>query len=372
MRILHLLDHTCDWEQRLAVGQLLDRLDSDTYQQTVASLSVHTPRSDAFPSTSILRCPDRFGFGIVASPAVRRVLGDHKIDLIVAWGTRAASAAVASRQDHVPIIVQRFDPAVGDREAKFLRTAAGSKVAIACAAGIVQRRLVETGVPMDRCVLVRPGVDFGLINTLKRDTNVRETFGIEADERLILMNRPVSRAGFHDRVLWAHQFKRYLDGRWRLVIPGGGEEVDRLRRLVAVGGFDPPIFADDVPMEELIASADVLVVPADADVSSTCIAWAMAAYVPVVGTATYSVAELIAHKNNGLLIKPEQGPSMSMRFVATLRQMGDMRKEKETARGQAYEVFGIRRFIDQFVQLIDNLQADNAPGEGITDSAIAG
>lgn len=373
MRILHLLDGSFDWEQRLAVGQLLDRLDSRENQQIVASLDVAVPRDHIFNGTPIHRCPDRFGFGVVAAPRVRRLLAEQKVGVIIAWGARAASAAISTKRDDVPLIAEWFDPQIADRDAKLLRTvSAASRSAIACSTGTVQRRLIEAGVPADRCVLIRPGVDFGLINRVKQDGGARASLGIELDERVVMMSEPTSRAGFHDRVVWAHQLQSYLSDHWRLVIPGVGPETDRLRRLVRVSGFDAPVFAGDASMEQLIASVDVLVVPADGDVSTTIIAWAMASYVPVVATAVYSVAELIAHRNNGLLIKPQKGPGMAIEFVSHLRQMGDMRKEKESARGQAYEVFSIRRFVDQHVTLMNNLSNDREVGEGIQDSAVEG
>ncbi len=371
MRILHLLDGACGWEERLAVGQILDRLDRNEHPQIVASLDIGVPRNDVFNGTPIIRCPDRFGLGIVSAPRVRRLLAKHAIDVIVAWGNRAASAAIASRPDQVPLIVQRFAPRVSDREARFLRTVAcARRTAIACTTGTVQRRLIEAGAPTERCVLIRPGVDFGLINRVKRDDDVRSSLGIAAEERLILMSPPTSREGYHDRLVWCQYFFGILDISDRIVVPGGGSEVDRLRRLVHSSGLVMPVFGGNLEMEELITSADVLVVPAGGDVSTTCIAWAMAAYVPVVATAVYSVAELIAHKSNGLLIKPEKGPGMALQFISHLQRMGDLRKEKETARGQAYEVFGIRRFVDQEVRLIENLLADQSPAAGIGDSAV--
>jgi len=55
-----------------------------------------------------------------------------------------------------------------------------------------------------------------------------------------------------------------------------------------------------------------------------------------------------------------------------LQDRASLDKAREVARGQAYEVFGVRRFIEQHMRVYDNLMSDRAPGEGITDSARAG
>ena len=122
--------------------------------------------------------------------------------------------------------------------------------------------------------------------------------------------------------------------------------------------------------EDLVATADALVVAALDDVSTTSIAWAMAAGVPIVASAVYAVAELIAHKHNGLLIKPESSQPMAVRIAAALSKIDLMAQETQRARSQAYEVFSVRRFADQHVQLYENLTAGAPPSTNITDSAI--
>ena len=122
--------------------------------------------------------------------------------------------------------------------------------------------------------------------------------------------------------------------------------------------------------EDLIAMADALIITPNTDVTTTSIAWAMAASVPVLGSAVYSVAELIAHKHNGLLIKPDPGPTTSVGIASMVTQLDTLSREKEVARGQAYEVFSPRRFVDQHLTLYDNLAGGVRPSENIHDSAV--
>ena len=102
-------------------------------------------------------------------------------------------------------------------------------------------------------------------------------------------------------------------------------------------------------------------------------AWAMAADTLVIGTATYAVAELIANRVNGLLFKQTPGRRMVPDIAPLLR--GDRSshvKLKEAARGQAYEVFGLRRCVEQTMQLYENLLAGENAEHNINDPAMTG
>jgi glycosyltransferase involved in cell wall biosynthesis len=128
---------------------------------------------------------------------------------------------------------------------------------------------------------------------------------------------------------------------------------------------------ESIDYRDLVAVADALVITPPLDVSATSIAWAMAASCPIIGSAVYSVAEFIAHKHNGYLIKPDRSQRMTFKIAAAVERVRDMTKEKETARGQAYEVFSVRRFVDQFVQISRNVLNGSPAAADIRDPAAA-
>jgi hypothetical protein len=55
-----------------------------------------------------------------------------------------------------------------------------------------------------------------------------------------------------------------------------------------------------------------------------------------------------------------------------LQDRASLDKAREVARGQAYEVFGLRRCIEQHMQVYENVMSERAPGEGIAESARVG
>ena len=96
----------------------------------------------------------------------------------------------------------------------------------------------------------------------------------------------------------------------------------------------------------------------------------MAAGLPVVGSAVRSVAELIADRSNGLLCKPAQPRALAQKQLTVLEDHDLRARLTETARGQAYEVFGMRRFTDDYHRLYENVLERRDAGDGIRDSAM--
>ncbi|MDO8629027.1 MAG: glycosyltransferase family 4 protein [Phycisphaerales bacterium] len=371
-RICHLFDAATGWEQRVAVSQLLDRLPRDHFTQMIAAVdpaAVPPLRSLATP----LRVFPRFArLNALVAPLFARFVETNRCDVIHAWGPDAAAvAAMASRR---PLVVELFDPALASRSVKLLRTLARPKeFGIICSCELVRRRMIEGGVPSGSCVTVRPGIDFAFVNRLRRGP-LRERLGISPDDFAILLPDPVTRNAGHFEAFAAGALMNHLAGNVKFIVPGRSPEQQRIARFAAVAPSRPRIITpgEAAPFEQLIPTADALVVPSDADVSTTAIAWAMASRVAVIAAAGYAVAELIANKVNGLLFKRTQGKSSTAALVKLLEDRTAQAKVKEAAHGQAYEVFSLRRCIEQHTRVYKNVISGAAPGEGITDSAQVG
>ncbi len=375
-RVLHLLDGEADWEQRLAVSQLLTRLPPGRCRQMVASLDRCLARSRWFGKQPVRLLPSDGATGLISGPVLRRIIDVHRIDVVHAWGTLAAKVAATGtvRGTACRLVISRFEPHLTSRLARLFRTLSDtSKPAFSCASETLRRRLLENGVDPRQCVVIRPGVDFATINAAKRDRDLRSRLGVSREDRLLIVAPTVTCTEGEERAVWAAHLARYVGAPYRTILCGRIPTDSRLRRLC--DRMPPPDTIIRAPAgcqyEKLIAIADALVVTPQHDASTTCISWAMAASTAVVGTAVYAVAELIAHRQSGLLIKPEPGPGMAVRIAQSIQQIDSLAKEKEFARGSAYEAFGVRRFVDQHLQLYENVLAGVAPGQSIRDSAIA-
>lgn len=370
--VCHLIDGAAGWEQRVVLNQLCERLPEDRWAQHVMSIGAapldKAPRG-RLRGPILPRVP---GAAWLSAPPVRRALESRAAALVHAWGLHAAVVAQAATE--LPLLVELFDPRLTSRDLKLLRTLSRPRgFAVVCASATLRRRMIEGGVSPEVCVVIRPGVDFSLL-TPQRRRKLRETLGISREHTALIAPPAVVRTGGTFEAFWAAELAHYVQPGVRVIVPGDTREVRRIRRLEATlptsGVLMTP--GNICRFEELIAAADVLVMAAQGDCSTTAIAWAMAAHVAIIGAADYSIAELVAHNVNGLLFKPVPGESRAVAIVRLLLQRDRLAKVRETARGQAYEVFGLRRCIDQHAQLYENLLSGVAPASGITDSAVAG
>lgn len=377
--ICHLFDGTSGWEERVAAKQLMERLPADRYSALVATIdSSALPLLSSFKNqVSVLaRRPVGGTIGdVLAAGSVARFVSRNRIDVVFAWGRSAARAAWMARRvvrnRCRSVVLELFDPAAAAAEGKFLRLATSvGGLALVSTSQTIQRRLYENGVGPEFCTVIRPAVDFAALNRARRG-GLREQLGIRADETAVLLPEPVRRRDHPFDAFWATVLLHHLGEGFRGVLPGCSREIDRLRRFAAALPTPAELITpgDGVRFEELIAMADVLLVPAAGDAPTAGIAWAMGAGAAIVAAAQHSVTELVVHRVNGLLFKQTPEKSSMMAIAALLRDRKSQLRLKEAARGQSYEVFGLRRFVDQHRRLLDNVLAGAAPGQGIADSA---
>lgn len=369
IRLGHLVDSDLAWDQRVAISQLIDRLPSDRFAQHVGALG-SVPRLTAAPLNVAPTVLSNLGTSAILNGTIVGRFADLRgLDLWHAWSAHAGACAVATGK---PVVLDVTDPALDRRTIKRIRALAECpRFAVSCSSQIVRRRLIEGGVPLDRTVVVRPGIDFAAINHHRR-SDVRHELGIARDDFVVICPERLSRSDGHLDACLATSMLGFAHGKLKLILPGSSPEQRRIERLCSALPMDRAVFCprDRYPTEQLIAVADALVMVPRGDIATTAIAWAMASETVVIGTATYAVAELISSRVNGLLFKQTPGRRM-VTDVAKLLQTRELHaKLRETARGQAYEVFSLRRYAEQTTRLYDNLREGRALDTGITDPAM--
>jgi len=370
--ICHLFDESAGWEQRIGASQLVARTDGGRRTH----LSVAIDDRGAFIARSLGRAFHRLHrvarFTPTVAPRLQRFLRDKNVCMLHAWGIEAALAGRAASS--TPMVVHLFEPDLSRAQVKLVRTLVQPHgFALCCAAETVRRRLIEGGVPPESCVVVRPAVDFGLIRTCQQ-SDIRERLGLDTRDFLVTIPEPVGARDDALEVYWAAELAAGVREGFRLAVPGSSRGARRIARLDQVGldtriVIRPPA---DVAFEALIAVADALVVVPDGSSSTTAVAWAMAAETTVIASAEYATAELIANRVNGLLFNRKHEDGIASVVARLLLDQSEYPKLREVARGHAYEVFGLRRYLEQHQRLETNLMSGSPPGEGVVDSARVG
>jgi glycosyltransferase involved in cell wall biosynthesis len=303
----------------------------------------------------------RFGWTGLGAVSLRRCVAGLDVRLMVAWGAGAAATCRAGRPD-VALVVVLHDLAPAGRLSRWVRSVADERVALVAPSQLLRRRLIEAGANPRRCRLIRPPVDSERLRSVDAE-RVAAELALPGGSPVLLMPGPPSRTGGHRYGVWAAAL---LQQRWadvRIIVPGSSPEQRRLRRFaegIELGGMT--VFTGDrYGWPELLAVADVLLVPATGDVDTTPLAWAMAAGVPIVGTATPAVEELIAAGRTGLLAEPRVLPSLTSMVMRVMDEQAVRRRIVEQARGVAFELFHGAGFDAGYHSLFDELVPQRSP-----------
>lgn len=366
--VCHAFDETADWQHRVAAGQLLDRLSAQKFDARLVTIASDSAAELHSLPGVLHRVSCIAGLNLLTAPLLKRLF-EQGVDLIHAWGPSAATASASDTQR--PLVVEMFDPALAVRSAKVLRSIARpTAFAVICSTQRIRRRLIENGVPPEACVVIRAGIDFAVIQKVRK-SRLRAELGIDEDDFVIVLPPRATDLDAVYAAFWTGAVLNHLDGHYKIIVPGSGPEVERLQSfddaLPIASALVAP--AKSVPFEQLISVADALLLPDPDDAPTTSIAWAFGAGAVVIAAATYAVTELVVNKVNGLLYKHRYGKSAAPRIAALLRERDSHRNVREAARGQAYEVFSLRRYVDQHVQVYENVLAGRPPSEGVTDPA---
>ncbi|MCK4660733.1 MAG: glycosyltransferase [Phycisphaerae bacterium] len=373
IQVLHVVDSTIGWDQRLAIEQLLNRLPAERFTQQVVGLG-HRKGEYARIDAPVKVMPHRPYLDFLTTPRLWSLLDKRRVDLVHAWGMHAISTSLSIGHNSFPIIASVFDPAATDRYSRSYRVKPQvRRLVFACATELVRRYLVEKGVSPEDTVLIRPGVNFSTLNRAKK-SNLRSRLGLSSRDVVLLTDYPATRQGGQFCAFWATAVRSFLDTGIKLMLPGDSRETERIRRLACAVGQTAVLVlpGDQYRQEKLIAIADCLLIPAVTGVSVTAIAWAMGAGIPVIASAGRATAELLRHHHNGFLIKPEETKRLAIRFAEAVGQRREWNNLTETARSQAYEVFSLHRCIEQTQNVYENLLANRPPSDGIKDPAIVG
>jgi glycosyltransferase involved in cell wall biosynthesis len=271
-----------------------------------------------------------------------------------------------------------FSPAAETkvRTVKWLRAVqAYRRLEVVCSTSTLHRRLVERGVPNERCHLVRPGVEFSRVRR-RRSSELRAALGLGDGDYVFLAAGESTRAANHVAALWAASILHVADPKYKLLVWGRGPMTGGVRRFAENTAADALRVAEarlgrKIQFEELLPAADAVLVTASGAVATLPIAICMAAALPIVATVTPTVAELLEDRHTALMSNPK--PRLIARRALDLVEDPNLQWSlSDMARTEAYEFFAQTRFVNQFREVYrQTAQSDRvevperAPGAGL-------
>lgn len=375
LRLVHLVDASVPFDAAMLCSLLAGRLPRTQVTQAVLSMGRPPVGLDVPADVTVSRASRPAPLPFATAMALEKRLAGIGADVIIAWSVIGIATLASRRRNRPPMVGVLCDPADARDASRWQQATRqlGHGCEIICTSGTVRRRLVESGTPLEATAVVRPGVDFAAIRRAREQRRCqRASLAVADDVRVFVTLSPPSRSGGQFLAAWATALLHHIWPDAVLIVPGTSREQRRIDRLVE-GIYCPQAYrltGEQLTPAEWLAVADAMLVPALDDVSTGQLAWAMAAGVPIVGSAVPAVAELVADRHNGFLCKPGEPHTLATRIRTAFESPDALQACVQTARQQAYEAFRAERCVDEFLRATGNL-ADGKPGlVGIQDAAI--
>jgi glycosyltransferase involved in cell wall biosynthesis len=297
------------------------------------------------------------------------------IDLVHAWGERALSVAALGTASPIVYSPTRFP---SRRATRWLRAVMSVRdVNVVCPTDTMRRAFVERGVPIGRCHLIRPGVDFSKIKR-RRNPALRRALGFADDDYVMLAAGESTRAAAHDQAVWAGSILHVLDPHYRLLLWGRGEMARRTQRFAekteqqTLLSVATKRLGRDVAFQELFAGADMVLATARGPVDTLAIAASMASGLPIVATVSTTVAELLEDRHTALMVGKAAPRAVAQRVLDLRADPSLQWSIADMARTEAYEFFSLTRFLSQWRGVYQQIAAGDAvqvahqaPGAGL-------
>ena len=216
---------------------------------------------------------------------------------------------------------------------------------------VMVEQLEEMGV---RGAVHQPlGIDSRIFHPGRGDATLREHLGLDPDTRLLVYaGRFTAEKKLHVLV----EAVRKLGERYHLILVGGGGPGAELARPANVTVV--PFERDQRQLARLLASCDVLVHPGDCETFGLIVLEAMACGLPIVGTNSGGVAELV-DRETGILAEPNNVDSLAGAIEAIYYR--DMVRMSEAARRKAAERYDWNEILPQVLGRYDILLGGYTP-----------
>jgi glycosyltransferase involved in cell wall biosynthesis len=275
-------------------------------------------------------------------------------DILHAWGLKSLTAAALTR---VPRLLFTPTDVPTPRQIRWLRAILNYRdLHVICPTSTLRRALIERGIPLERCHLIRPGVDFSRLKP-KTDRSLRAALGFEEADQVILAVGESTPAADHRQAVWAGTIINVLDRKTRMILWGRGPLAPDAARFAANLGQPKMLrlaernLGRSLDFEDLLPAADMAVVSATGPVATLPIAITMAAGVPIVAAVTSTVSELLEDRHTALMVPPAVPRLLALRILQ-MREDAQLRWQlTDTARTEAYEYFSLTRFLQQYREI---------------------
>jgi glycosyltransferase involved in cell wall biosynthesis len=233
-----------------------------------------------------------------------------------------------------------------------------------------RRMVAEVGMPGDRVVLIRNGIDGAPGGDGQQ---VRRELGLAPGVPVLLQTATLRPQKAVEVMIAATGILRRTHPDARLLVAGGGD-VARLHDVAAAQGVADAVLllGPRVDVADLLAAASVGVLSSDFEGMPLAVLEYMAAGLPVVATAVGGVPEIVREGETGFLVAPRDPAALAERVSRLLDDPELARDMGERGRRRQREAFSRQAMVGAVTALYERLLADkriSVPATAPSDAA---
>jgi len=348
VRVLHIVDARTSRDGLEQLALLMGETDG------VVSVGPG-PRADLPAPVTCVHCP-------MASPhlaALRMRPATEGFDLLHAWSEPARIAGRELALATGRALVASLVCAPPTRDTGRLREAVGpGLLTVTVPTRQARSVLIARGLP-GRFVKVLPPAAPTSDDPAGARRRVRDALGLDKTARLAIVPDAMVRGAGHDFACWAHAIVRQVTGNLPLLLPGGGAIERHVRSFASTTGYDDEVFfpGDRWPIDEALAAADLALFFRERDVGVSAVAAAMAAGLPIAGSRTGDLVELVPDDRAAVLV-PRRDPRAAAAAVWKLLQHPDLARRlgaeaRQRVRDRLTPDAGRRRLAEIYAEAIE-------------------
>lgn len=361
--VLHVIDATADATLLQSLRELRDGLRA--IGEPFHLCSVNGPaaaRAEQWLGERVHRAELRLRtFGICRLAAVVRRTGAR---LLHAWGVEAAQAS-AARLPETPLVLSLGDSSALAGAERWIRRFP-TDAAVLVPSGSLAARLIRAGIAREWTVVVPPWLERRpLDRSARRGQSDPSPPDGNASPRgpVLLLHGPPSRLGGQFHGMWTAAVLRQVCGDLRLVMPYASREGERVRRLAERTRIPDLLTVpeEDRGWPDLLADADLFLMPALDEVHLGPLLAAMAAGVPTAASSLASIRDWITDEQDGLLFEAGNAKAAARQVLRLLDDECLGRQLADHARRRAAAIESPVRAAERHTRIYQNLLAGRPP-----------
>ncbi|MFM2149066.1 MAG: hypothetical protein RLZZ187_1372 [Pseudomonadota bacterium] len=240
------------------------------------------------------------------------------------------------------------------------------KIAVGNAQAVIND-LVEEGIPERKLFLLYNGiVSEGYRPSGERRARTREMLNLSSETLVFTaVGNLHPYKGHIDLLLAVARIAEKLPQPWRLLIAGSdraGHELV-LRRMIAELGLEDRVallgHRDDVP--EILAAADIHVMPSHEEGLPNSIIEAMASGLPIVASRVGGIPELVIEGQNGLLVEPRDPDRLASALLELAHDASGRASMSAANQARVLAQFSLEKSVSRYEELYAQLTKRAAP-----------